>query len=120
MDEKNCKECLHFEACCKWTDFPKQIGVPVCRKYRRQSDKTIELSCKVGDLVYEVCGWQIFEYVITSIEISSPYEIVYKVQSTQPWNRFVRFIGFTKQNIGKTIFLTREEAEKAKKKGGAE
>ena len=32
-EEKNCKECLHFEACCKWTDFPKQIGFPVCRKF---------------------------------------------------------------------------------------
>lgn len=33
IEEKNCKECLHFEACCKWTDFPKQIGFPVCRKF---------------------------------------------------------------------------------------
>lgn len=36
IEEKNCKECLHFEACSKWTDFPKQIGFPVCRKYRKQ------------------------------------------------------------------------------------
>lgn len=42
--EKNCNECLHFEACCKWTDFPKQIGFPTCRKfapisgYRKQSE----------------------------------------------------------------------------------
>ena len=33
IEKKNCKECLHFEACCKWTDFPKQIGFPVCRKF---------------------------------------------------------------------------------------
>ena len=37
-EQRNCKECLHFEACCKWTDFPKQIGFPVCRKYRKQSE----------------------------------------------------------------------------------
>lgn len=36
IDTKNCKECLHFEACCKWTDFPKQIGFPTCRNYRKQ------------------------------------------------------------------------------------
>lgn len=36
IEEKNCKECLHFEACCKWTDFPKQLGFPVCRSYRKQ------------------------------------------------------------------------------------
>lgn len=38
IEEKNCKECLHFEACCKWTDFPKQLGFPVCRKYRKQNE----------------------------------------------------------------------------------
>jgi hypothetical protein len=36
IDNKNCKECLHFEACLKWTDFPKQIGFPTCRNYRNQ------------------------------------------------------------------------------------
>ena len=44
IEEKNCKDCLHYEACCKWTDFPKQIGFPVCRNfvsaagYRKQSE----------------------------------------------------------------------------------
>ena len=33
IDTKNCKECLHFEACSKWTDFPKQIGFPTCRRF---------------------------------------------------------------------------------------
>ncbi len=75
--------------------------------------------CKVGDLVYENYRNRIFKYVVTSIEISSPYDIVYKVRSTDSWNRFVRFIGFEEHNIGKTIFLTREEAEAALK-GGAE
>ncbi len=37
IEVKNCKECLHFEACSKWTDFPEQLGFPVCRKYRKQS-----------------------------------------------------------------------------------
>ena len=51
--EKNCNECLHFKACCKWTDFPKQIGFPTCRKfapisgYRKQSEDTVEVvRCK--------------------------------------------------------------------------
>ncbi len=79
-------------------------------------NNVIALSCKVGDKVYENYRNRIFEYVITSIEISSPYDILYKVQSTEPWNRWVRFIGFDKYDIGKTIFLTREEAEK----GGVE
>lgn len=80
-------------------------------------NNVIVLSCKVGDKVYENYHGHIFEYVITSIEISSPYDIVYKVRATEPWNRFVRFIGFDKYDIGETIFLTREEAERALKGG---
>ena len=33
MTEKNCRECLHFNACSKWTDFPKQCGFPVCAHF---------------------------------------------------------------------------------------
>lgn len=33
MSEKTCKTCLHFDACSKWTDFPKQCGVPACGRY---------------------------------------------------------------------------------------
>lgn len=30
---KNCKNCLHFGACSKWTDFPMQCGFPVCAHF---------------------------------------------------------------------------------------
>lgn len=40
MNEKNCKECLHFEACCKWTDFPKQCGTPVCSRFSDAAQKS--------------------------------------------------------------------------------
>ena len=38
MSEKTCKDCIHFDACSKWTDFPKQCGVPVCARYEEQSE----------------------------------------------------------------------------------
>lgn len=38
MSEKNCKDCIHFRACCKWTDFPKQCGVPVCAKFEEKNE----------------------------------------------------------------------------------
>lgn len=38
MSEKNCKDCIHFCACCKWTDFPKQCGVPVCAKFEEKNE----------------------------------------------------------------------------------
>lgn len=38
MTEKTCKDCIHFGACSKWTDFPKQCGVPVCASFAEQSE----------------------------------------------------------------------------------
>ena len=38
MTEKTCKTCIHFDACSKWTDFPSQCGVPVCAKFKEQSE----------------------------------------------------------------------------------
>lgn len=39
MTEKTCNSCIHFGACSKWTDFPKQCGVPVCASFAQQSEK---------------------------------------------------------------------------------
>ena len=39
MTEKTCNSCIHFGACSKWTDFPKQCGVPVCVSFAQQSEK---------------------------------------------------------------------------------
>lgn len=38
MNEKTCKDCLHFDACSKWTDFPKQCGVPVCARFEEKNE----------------------------------------------------------------------------------
>jgi hypothetical protein len=38
MTEKTCNSCIHFGACSKWTDFPKQCGVPVCASFAQQSE----------------------------------------------------------------------------------
>lgn len=32
-----CKNCNHFNACSKWTDFPNQCGVPVCARFEEKS-----------------------------------------------------------------------------------
>lgn len=64
IEKKNCKECLHFEACCKWTDFPKQLGFPVCRKYRKQ---------RVGEWL-SVEGDVIFKCSLCDTEISTSWD----------------------------------------------
>ena len=65
--------------------------------------------CKVGDSIYR-CGdpiKAIYEWEIEHIEISA-CEIVYIDDSDNE---------FTDEDIGKTVFLTREEAEQAVKGG---
>lgn len=58
--------------------------------------------CKVGDTVYETDGIRIYELIILDISLhkNKPY---YETES----------LDFDDYAIGKSIFLTREEAEKA-------
>ena len=62
----------------------------------------IVLPCKVGDTVYETDGIRIYELIILDISLheNKPY---YETES----------LDFDDDAIGKSIFLTRKEAEKA-------
>lgn len=66
----------------------------------------IVLSCKVGDIVYYIDGVRIYKLTILNISLhkNEPY---YKTKN----------IDFDNDAIGKSIFLTREEAEQALKNG---
>ena len=66
----------------------------------------IALPYKVGDTVYGYSTGNITEYTITNISISDK----------RPWVRCCSYNSdFWTQDIGKTVFLTREEAEQALK-----
>lgn len=68
----------------------------------------IVLPCEVGDIVYQTDGIRIYELTILNILLhrNKPY---YETES----------IDFDEDAIGKSIFLTKEEAEQ-KLKGGVE
>lgn len=68
----------------------------------------IHIPCKVGDIVYKTDGIRIYELTILDISLhkNKPY---YETES----------LDFDDDAIGKSIFLTREEAERVLK-GGAE
>lgn len=101
-----CKDCLHCEAC---TDMLENLGYTVdgdgcdadkrCKCFADRSE-WVHLPCKVGDKVYQTDGIRIYESTI---------HMIYCTEN----------ISFDERAIGKSIFLTREEAEKALK-GGAE
>ena len=108
-----CKNCLHYEACKYWaweafgadTQFP--YNQP-CEHFKPKS-RFIELPCAVGDTVYRTrgnyCGVKIHEGVVDQISIYKDGVIRFWVLGHP--------LGFACDDIGNTVFLTKEEAEKA-------
>lgn len=73
------------------------------------SEGVIFTSCKIGDTVYRVGDSikKVYEFSITCIEIfDEDYVVFYDDRDNE----------FTQDDIGKTVFLTREEAEKSSTK----
>ena len=66
----------------------------------------IHIPCKIGDIVYQTDGLRIYELTILDISLrkNKPY---YETES----------IDFDDDVFGKSIFLTKEEAERALKEG---
>ena len=82
-----CKDCLHCEVC-YYHDFEE------CEWFKDKSE-WVHLPCKVGDIVYQVDSERIYESTVRNI--------IYDTDG----------IAFDERAIGKSVFLTREEAVKA-------
>lgn len=103
-----CKDCIHCDVC-KWEGLP-----PLAEQCEDFKDKSryIELPCKVGDMLYYIATCKTAEdfgkkYVswerVKQISINAHGKWVYLME-----NSLINF-----DEIGKVIFLTKEEAEKA-------
>ena len=91
-----CKDCLHDEACEIYAGDLGENGAEKCVCFKDRN-RFVELPCKVGDTVYQTDGIRIYENKIE--------RIIFDTNN----------IGFDETSIGKSIFLTREEAERALK-----
>ena len=117
-----CKDCLHYDVCAVkrkmntikvyingksvTTDFIESVVEKRCKHFKDKS-RFIVLPCKVGDTIYR-CGYpskKVYEWEIEHVKLYLD-EIVFVDDSDNE---------FTAEDIGKTVFLTREEAEKALK-----
>lgn len=98
-----CKDCVHYKVClyegyelfdyngsALMNDFVERM----CRYFKDKS-RFVKLPCKVGDTVYQVDSERIYE--------STVKRIIYDTDG----------IAFDERAIGKSVFLTREQAEKA-------
>lgn len=110
---KTCKDCIHCEVCC----LDERTPVDSCEWFKDKS-KFIEKPFNIHDRIY----------IITKYSHSSPYEIIncivtkmrFKDNGTITfsceghYSNNYRYISgnFKISSIGKTVFLTLEEAEK--------
>lgn len=110
-----CKDCLHYEACCYWLNKEKKHlncddGF-ICDNFTTSSE-WVHLPCKAGDTLYEITSRNtISEYEVTAIRIEL-FNVFIDWKLTQGFvDRYISDMPVGE--IGKTVFLTHEEAEKA-------
>lgn len=93
-----CKDCLHYEAC-----ENKFLPEEPCKAFSGKSE-WVHLPCKVGDTVYIESEYQgvVESEVRTLFLASNSIEMIRTGYCDVPFS-----------NFGVTVFVTREEAEKA-------
>lgn len=109
----NCKDCLHFEVCesiSKRESFATLHCAEECPCFTYKSE-WVHLPCKVGDVVYQVTRNFISEFRVRFVEIATCGNLFLHTDLISG----IVYTGevFSESDIGKTVFLTREKAEKA-------
>lgn len=122
-----CKDCIHYDVCgnytrnlcndCYWQHKEFRMSTEIC-DYFKDKSKYIELPCKVGDTVYSYCyefGY-ILPYFVENINIgflaNDRTFISFEANShADETDELLDDIDFDLEDIGKTVFLTKETAE---------
>lgn len=121
-----CKECLHFDVCEDWHKRIQEQGfaigeeIQICEDFKDKS-RIIETPCKIGDTIYK----DIFhksgtgacvEYKVVGFHFGDfpKNRGIKRKQYFIVWHEVVNTISHLDfEQLGKTVFLTREAAEKA-------
>ena len=118
----SCKDCIHYEVCRALCKSEEELMPCVVFKYRSHF---VELPCKVGDTAWIIVRCKngkdyFYTGIVTGVHVTDR-KTIYKL----PCKRFnyivIRFLQTDSlkrinfNEIGKTIFFTKEEAEKALK-----
>ena len=118
-----CKDCLHYELCqyntyqeAHYFGKDKEIYITIdnhtpCKFFIDRSE-LVHLPCKAGDTLYEITSRNtISEYEVTAIRIEL-FNVFIDWKLTQGFvDRYISDMPVGE--IGKTVFLTHEAAEKA-------
>lgn len=121
-----CKDCIHYEPCkdsyynaeqlsrLPFGFLEKENAEKYCAFFEDRS-KFVELQCKPGDIVYHYCDelHEILEYTIYCVNLFRDNGITYHADACDEENaEALSDIGFEPEDIGRDVFLTREEAER--------
>lgn len=110
-----CKDCIHYDVCSDWENICNKMSLfstikkEVCKDFKDKS-KIIELPCKVGDTVYDIT-WNGRIRTCKILMICQKMDGAWKIQISPVCSTM--FYAVVVDAIGKTVFLTREEAEQA-------
>ncbi len=142
MSKCECKECVHEEVC-RIREFPslEEILKDGCPKYKDKS-LFVELPCKVGDTVYVItekhpcyaCRY-VEDFCHKYCAVKDKSKLVVKeakvyyflfqktsnkiqLEVAQTINLAMHFLHLEIKDFGKTVFLTKEEAERKLKEVG--
>lgn len=112
-----CKDCVHFGACGKERQFLHVVVNDRCKDFKDKS-RIIEMPCCVGDTIYYIHGLyydsshkDVMPIIVTEI---SQKIVRGKLQTAVIANR----TRYTLSGLGKTWFLTFEDAENELNKRG--
>lgn len=120
-----CKDCIHYEACKTTASYfgcstnnshtfatyeLRQEIEKDCADFKDKS-RFIELPCKVGDMLHDV-----YDAITNGVggikELKVPEIHINLDRRNRPWIVISGYY-FAFEDFGKTVFLTKEEAEKA-------
>lgn len=125
---ESCKDCLHYEACKGTYSSAKEDGGILyefdgemygdsgCEAFTDRSE-WVHLPCKVGDTVYYFDGAYYLKnksmWVIKPIKVTEFSTKIGRSGKLYPLSIIANGTRYPITSIGRTVFLTREEAEKA-------
>lgn len=106
-----CRDCIYYSGCSGiLNDFGMRLNPAreVCDRFKDRA-RFVELPCKVEDIIFCII------HILGETEIVSSK--VQRILFTEDDCRLIvqdnNYIGLSINDVGKTIFLTREEAEQA-------
>ena len=121
-----CKDCLHVEVCDKLSHIScfisSEKGEVECDQFKARS-RFVELPCKVGDTVYfDNVHLRYAKVIAIYIDADGGMFDLKIFTNIETVNGYESFIckDYTFEDIGKRLFLTKEQAEQAWKERESE